>query len=197
MEFAVLGPLRAHGPDGPVHLSAKQRAVLATLLMHPRVVVSTERLIAAVWDDPPRSAVANVQTYLSQLRHALRGTSLRLRTESSGYACELPPDQLDLLAFEEAVRRARRAREAGERQAAERAYGEAVALWQGSPAEDARLGGVMAARIAELEEQLVLARSEWIDVRLELGRDDLVAELRTVVAAHPLRERSWAQLMLA
>lgn len=197
MEFAVLGPLRVYGPDGPVHLSAKQRAVLATLLMHPRVVVSTERLIAAVWDDPPRSAVANLQTYLSQLRHALRGTSLRLRTESSGYVCELPPGQLDLLAFEEAVRRARKAREAGERQAAERAYGEAVALWQGSPAEDARLGGVMAARIAELEEQLVLARSEWIDVRLELGRDDLVAELRTVVDAHPLRERSWAQLMLA
>ncbi|MFI7635668.1 AfsR/SARP family transcriptional regulator [Nonomuraea sp. NPDC049400] len=197
MDFEVLGSLRVRGAEGPVRLSAKQRAVLSVLLLHPNVVVSTERLVAAVWDDPPRSAVANLQTYVSQLRRTMRGTALHLRTEPSGYACELTPDLLDLLAFEESVRRARRARQAGERQAAARAYEAAVSLWRGSPAEDARLGSVMAPRIAEVEEQLLLARSEWIDVRLELGGEDLVAELRTLVAAHPLRERLWAQLMLA
>ncbi|MEV1174311.1 BTAD domain-containing putative transcriptional regulator, partial [Nonomuraea sp. NPDC049784] len=197
MDFAVLGSLRVHGAEGSVRLSAKQRAVLSALLLHPNVAVSTERLVAAVWDDPPRSAVANIQTYVSQLRRTMRGTALHLRTEPFGYTCELTPDRLDLLAFEESVRRARRARRAGERQTAARAYEAAVSLWRGSPAEDARLGSAMAPRIAELEEQLLMARSEWIDVRLELGGEDLVAELRTLVAAHPLRERLWAQLMLA
>ncbi|MFI7129666.1 BTAD domain-containing putative transcriptional regulator [Nonomuraea sp. NPDC050153] len=189
--------MRVQGADGPVRLSAKQRAVLSVLLLHPNVVISTERLVAAVWDDPPRSAVANLQTYVSQLRRVMGGTALHLRTEPFGYACELAPDRLDLLAFEEALRRARRARHAGEHQAAEHAYKAAVSLWRGRPAEDGRLGSAMEPRIAELEEQLLLARSEWIDVRLELGGEDLVAELRTLVAAHPLRERLWAQLMLA
>ncbi len=197
MDFSILGSLRVQGAEGPVRLSAKQRAVLSVLLLHPNVVISTERLVAAVWDEPPRSAVANLQTYVSQLRRVVGGTALRLRTEPSGYACELSPGQLDLLAFEDAVRRARRARQAGEHQAAEQAYKAAVSLWRGRPAEDSRLGSAMEPRIAELEEQLLLARSEWIDVRLELGGEDLVVELRTLVAAHPLRERLWAQLMLA
>ncbi|MFI6787234.1 AfsR/SARP family transcriptional regulator [Nonomuraea sp. NPDC050383] len=197
MDFAILGSLRVRGAEGPLRLNAKQRAVLSALLLHPNVALSTERLVAAVWDAPPSSAVANLQTYVSQLRRALRGSSLDLRRESSGYICEVTPDQLDLLAFEDAVRRARRARQAGERETAARAYAAAVSLWRGSPAEDARLGMAMAPRIAELEEQLVEARSDWMDVRLELGEEDLVAELRTLVAAHPLRERLWAQLMLA
>ncbi|MGR6921937.1 AfsR/SARP family transcriptional regulator [[Actinomadura] parvosata] len=197
MDFAILGTIRLNGPEGRVRLSRKQRAVIAALLLHPNATVSTERLIAAVWDDPPRSAVANIQTYVHQLRRLLDGSGLEVRTEGSGYVCEVPPGRLDLHAFEEGLRRARAARATGDLEAAEREYATAVALWRGTPAEDVPLSRALAPRVTELEERLEVARSEWVDVRLALGREDLVAELRALVAAHPLRERSWEQLVVA
>ncbi|MFC5826482.1 AfsR/SARP family transcriptional regulator [Nonomuraea insulae] len=197
MDFAILGTIRLNGPGGRVRLSRKQRAVIGVLLLHPNATVSTERLISALWDDPPRSALANVQTYVHQLRRSLEGSGLRLGTEGSGYLCEVPPGQLDLLVFEEGSRRARRERAGGDLVAAEREYAAAVALWRGAPAEDVPLSGAVTPRITELEEHLAVARSEWIDVRLALGHDDLVAELRTLVAAHPLRERLREQLVVA
>ncbi|MFI7417244.1 AfsR/SARP family transcriptional regulator [Nonomuraea sp. NPDC049684] len=199
MDFAILGTLRVNGPGGRVRLSRKQRAVLGVLLLHPGATVSRERLISAVWDDPPRSALANVQTYVHQLRRSLEGSGLLVRTEGSGYVCEVPPGSLDLLVFEDTLRLARRERAAGDLAAAERAYAGAVALWRGAPAEDVPLTGAMAPRLLELEERLAVARSEWIDVRLA-GRDaqdDVVAELRALIAAHPLRERLWEQLVVA
>ncbi|MEV4373896.1 BTAD domain-containing putative transcriptional regulator [Nonomuraea sp. NPDC049637] len=197
MDFAILGTIRLNGPGGRIRLSRKQRAVIGVLLLHPNATVSTERLIGALWDDPPRSALSNVQTYVHQLRRSLEGSGLWLGTEGSGYACEVPPDRLDLLVFEEGVRRARRERANGDLVAAEREYAAAVALWRGTPAEDVPLSGAVAPRITELEEQLAVARSEWIDVRLALGHDGLAAELRTLVAAHPLRERLREQLVVA
>ncbi|MGW3345869.1 AfsR/SARP family transcriptional regulator [Nonomuraea rubra] len=197
MDFAILGTIRLNGPAGRVSLSRKQRAVIAALLLHPNSTVSTERLISALWDDPPRSAVANIQTYVHQLRRRLEGSGLEVRTEGSGYVCEVPPGRLDLHVFEEGLRRARAERSGGDLAAAEREYAAAIALWRGTPAEDVPLSGVMAPRITELEERLAVARSEWIDVRLALGREDLVAELRALVAAHPLRERLWEQLVVA
>ncbi|TYB47337.1 tetratricopeptide repeat protein [Nonomuraea sp. PA05] len=226
MDFAILGTIRLNGPAGRIRLSRKQRAVIAALLLHPNATVSTDRLISAVWDEPPRSAVANIQTYVSQLRRLLEGSGLEVRTEGSGYVCEVPPGRLDLQVFEEGLRRARAARTGavrtgaawtggertgGERTGdlaggdlaggdlvvAEREYAAAIALWRGTPAEDVPLSGAIAPRITELEERLAVARSEWIDVRLALGREDLVAELRALVAAHPLRERLWEQLVVA
>ncbi|MEV0999444.1 BTAD domain-containing putative transcriptional regulator [Nonomuraea sp. NPDC050202] len=197
MDFGILGTIRLNGPAGRLRLSRKQRAVIAALLLHPNATVSTERLISALWDDPPRSAVANVQTYVHQLRRLLEGSGLEVRTEGSGYVCEVPPGRLDLQVFEEGLRRARAERAGGDLAAAEREYAAAIALWRGAPAEDVPLSGAMAPRITELEERLAVARSEWIDVRLALGREDLVAELRALVAAHPLRERLWEQLVVA
>nr|WP_055504357.1 AfsR/SARP family transcriptional regulator [Nonomuraea pusilla] len=197
MDFAVLGTVRVNGPGGRVRLSGRQRAVVSAFLLHPNTTISKDRLVAALWDSPPRSARANAATYVHQVRRALAGTGLKLRTEGSGYCSEVPPGQLDLLAFGGAVRRARLERARGDLEAAERGYAAAVALWRGRPAEDVPLGSELAPRIAELEERFAVARSEWIDVRLDLGHADLVAELRGLVAAHPLRERLWEQLMVA
>jgi hypothetical protein len=51
---------------------------------------------------------------------------------------------------------------------------------------------------ARLEERRLAVLEESIDVDLRLGRyPELVAELAALVRQHPLRERLWAQLMLA
>src|SRR5690349_4944831 len=107
MDFAVLGPLRVTGPDGPVELpAAKQRALLAVLLLSYREgAVSSTRLIDALWGEhPPATALKALQVYVSQLRRALGADTIV--TRSPGYAIALAPEQLDLARFESLVARA-------------------------------------------------------------------------------------------
>ena len=52
MEYRVLGPLEALGSEGPLPLGgAKQRALLALLLLNANHVVSRERLIDELWGE--------------------------------------------------------------------------------------------------------------------------------------------------
>ena len=69
----ILGPLEVRASDGPVPLGgAKQRALLALLLLNANRVVSRERLIDELWgDEPPETAVTTVQVYVSRLRKLL------------------------------------------------------------------------------------------------------------------------------
>ncbi|SEN22403.1 AfsR/SARP family transcriptional regulator [Nonomuraea pusilla] len=194
MDFAILGPVRVADAGRPVRLAAKARAVLGVFLLHPNTVLTRDRLIASVWDDPPRSALPNLQTYLTALRRA----AVEVETVPHGYRLCLGPDRLDVLAFEEAVRAARLEAARGEPATANRLFAQALALWRGRPAEDVPLAATVQARIAELEERRESARLGWIDVRLRLGLyDELVGELVPLVEATPLNERLWHRLMLA
>ena len=89
MEYRVLGPLEALGSEGPLPLGgAKQRALLALLLLNANRVVSRERLIDELWgEDPPETAVTSVQVYVSRLRKLLPGGSLV--TRPPGYVLEV------------------------------------------------------------------------------------------------------------
>ncbi|SET76375.1 AfsR/SARP family transcriptional regulator [Nonomuraea wenchangensis] len=193
MDFAILGPVQVTDARRPVRLAAKARAVLGVFLLHPNTVLTRDRLIASVWDDPPRSALPNLQTYLTALRRA----EIEVETVPHGYRLCLGPDRLDVLAFEEAVREARLEAARGEPATANRLFARALALWRGRPAEDVTLAATMQARIAELEERRESARLGWIDVRLRLGLyDELVGELTALVEAAPFNERLWHRLML-
>ena len=146
MDFAILGPLRVGGPDGPIELpAAKQRALLAALLLaHREEAVSPARLIDVLWgEDPPATAAKALQVHVSRLRHAL-GPDDPIVTHASGYAIALEPGELDLERFESLVAQARAAgRPAPEASAL---LGEALALFRGPPLADAPLLGPAAAR---------------------------------------------------
>src|SRR4051794_40152477 len=103
MEFRILGPLevveggRSLALGGPL-----QRAVLAMLLVHANTVVSTDRLIDAVWGDrAPDSAARTLQVYISRLRKTLArqdddgAAEMVLVTRPPGYAIEIEPEELD------------------------------------------------------------------------------------------------------
>lgn len=196
--FDVLGPVRVRLADGAqIRLGGKPRAVLATLLLHANTVVSRERLVSSLWDDPPASAISNAQTYVAQLRRLLPA-SARLLTQGAGYLFEATAAQLDLLAFDLLVRQARAALERGDLDTADQRFQQALGLWRGRPAEDTPLAGPIRGRIAELEERRADTRSDWADTRLALGMHaELIGELRAFTADEPMRERSWQQLMLA
>jgi DNA-binding SARP family transcriptional activator len=72
--FGVLGPLEVRAADGtPAFIGQrKKRQLLALLLLHAGAWVSPEEISAALWEDePPRSALGNIKTYVSELRRAL------------------------------------------------------------------------------------------------------------------------------
>ena len=73
MLFRLLGPVEVSDGDRPVRLGeGKQRAVLALLLLHRNEVVSSDRLIDALWGEaPPATAAKVLQNHVGQLRRAL------------------------------------------------------------------------------------------------------------------------------
>ena len=198
MEFRILGPLEVVDEGRQLALgAAKQRALLALLLLHANEVVSSERLVEELWDGrPPAKAIKSVQVYVSQLRKALGAT--RLETRGQGYVLHVEPTDLDSRRFEALVGEARKAVEQGEARRAAETLRIALAVWRGSALADFRYEQFAQAEIARLEELRLTALEDRIEADLALGRDaELVPELEALVGAEPLRERTRAQLMLA
>jgi hypothetical protein len=94
-DFRILGPLEASDETGPLLLGGqKQRAVLAVLLLEAGRVVSTDRLVDALWgEEPPRTASTSLQNFVSLLRKSL-GAGV-LETKPPGYRLNLRPGELD------------------------------------------------------------------------------------------------------
>jgi DNA-binding SARP family transcriptional activator len=184
VEFRVLGPVDALDGGRAVPLPAgKALALLRILLLNRNRVVGADALIDELWgDDPPETATKALHGHVSQLRKALGAD--RVITKPPGYSMRVEEDELDLDRFDKLVREAREALAAGDAKAASRDLERALALWRGpAPGFDER-------RLAALEDR--------IDADLALRRDaQLVAELETLAAEHPLRERLRGQLMLA
>ena len=73
-----------------------------------------------------------------------------------------------------------------------------LSLWRGDALADVAYQEFAQVEIARLTEARLAATEARIDADLALGRDaGLIAELETIVRAHPLREHLRAQLMLA
>src|SRR5918912_833078 len=194
MEFRILGPLEVYELNCQIELGGrKQRALLGVLLLHANEPISSERLVDELWGArPPARAHKLVQGYVSGLRKVLGPT--RLVTRPPGYLVRVEAGELDLLEFERLVAEARAAQEPG--LVAERLR-EALALWRGAALADLRLEGFAASEAERLNELRLVTLLTRIEADLELGRHvELVGELESLVAAHPLQERLRALLML-
>jgi WD40 repeat protein/DNA-binding SARP family transcriptional activator len=207
VQFRMLGPLEVLDDAGrPLVLGgAKQRALLAVLLLHAGQVVSADRLIDELWgEDPPETARNVLQVYVANLRKVLepdrpkRTTSSLLRTQPPGYLLDLDGHSLDLDRFERLADEGRAASAAGQASAASTLLRAALGLWRGPALGDVALSGRGQGALAELEERRLGAMEERIQADLAVGRHrELVGELEVLVAEYPLRERLWAQLMVA
>jgi DNA-binding SARP family transcriptional activator/DNA-binding CsgD family transcriptional regulator len=187
MEFRILGPLEVARDGEPVPLGgAKQRALLALLLLSRNEIVPVDRLIEELWHgEPPGTARKAIQVHVSTLRKALGED--RIATQSPGYRLRVREGELDLDRFE-----ALRARGGAA------SLREALDLWRGTPLADFAYEPFARGEIGRLEELRVGTLEQRIDADLELGHHaELVPELERLVAAEPLRERPRAQLMLA
>ena len=176
----------------------KQRSVLAILLLHAGEVVSADRLVDQLWgDSPPDDAATALQQHVSRLRKLLEPHTV-LVTRSPGYALDAADGQVDLGRFEQLREEGRRLLDQDRPAEAADALRRALTLWRGRPLADLENERFATEAIARLDEAWIEAVELRVEADLALGRESaLVAELRTLVRRHPLRERLRAQLMLS
>ncbi len=200
VEFLLLGPLEVRVDGRSIALGgAKQRAVMALLLLHPNQVVSVDRIVDEVWgEEPPRSARHTVEGYVSRLRRAIEPEGPSIVREGDGYRLDLDGARLDAQAARDLLRSADDASKSGDGDAAAALAREALLLWRGGALRDAPLHGAGRAEAEELDELRLRVVERLADAELALGRnDDVLALIRPLVDEHPYRERFVAQLMLA
>ncbi|MCW6007447.1 tetratricopeptide repeat protein [Micromonospora sp. CPCC 205371] len=206
MRFGILGPLRVGGaepgdPGGTVAITAaRDRIVLAMLLLSPGRVLPVDRLVDAMWDGaPPTTARGQLQNCVSRLRRAITaaiGTDV-IVTDPAGYAARVDADDLDSLVFAELTAAARAAPAGGPADQARALHRAAGGLGRG-PARAGITSRVVQRGAAALDEQHAVAIEECVEVELRLGRErELLGELTDLAERYPLRERLRAQLMLA
>src|SRR5256886_14062283 len=194
VESRVLGPLAVVEDGRSVPLDRQRmRALLAFLLLHANEPVSSDRLIDEVWGpEPPKTAGASLQNYVSRLRKAI-GAEL-IASQPAGYVLRVDPGRFDRARFEGLTSESRGA-EPRERAEKLRA---ALALWRGPALEDLAFEPFARDEVGRLEEARLAALEQRIDADLELGSaGELVGELEQLVGEQPLRERFRSQLMMA
>ncbi|MEV5611733.1 BTAD domain-containing putative transcriptional regulator [Streptomyces sp. NPDC052225] len=188
MRFGILGPLDVRALDGsPLDPGGpRPRALLTLLLLDAGRTVSPERLIDGLYGEHPPAGAGNaLQSQVSRLRKRL---SLEIEAGPAGYRLAVDPDDVDLHRFERLAREGRQSLSAGDHARAAAVLREGLALWRGPAPGD----------LPRLEELRLSAVQDRIEADLTLGGDaDLVAEVRELIARHPLSERLYGLLMRA
>lgn len=198
MRIGVLGPVVAWRGERTVPVGgARERYVLATLVLNADRLTPADRLIDELWAVPPPTARAQLHNLVSRLRSRLGGGVIV--TRPTGYELSSAAATVDVLAFRELVARGRAAMDAGDLRPAETALTDALALWRGPALADVTAERAASVRLALHEERLV-AREARLVCRLALGRhDEVLAEVEPLIAEHPYREglAETAMLVLA
>jgi DNA-binding SARP family transcriptional activator len=188
VQLSILGPVLV---DGRAPRGAKERALLARLLVAPGTPVPAEALIEAAWLPEARGDVTrSLHVRLAKLR-ALIGPD-RIVREPAGYRLAAAPESVDAHRF------AALAAETAHRSPSDALAlcDEALALWRGEPFADLVLADdaatVEARRLHTTRDRLRRARAGALSA---LGRaDEAATELTALVAEDP-REELVAELM--
>ena len=200
MELRLLGPPELVAADGPVDLGGpRQRTVLSILALNANRVTPVDHLLDAVWgDNPPPTARSQIQICISALRKVIaRSGTMAIRTQAPGYVLTLGPGDLDIEQFHALVASGRVHVAAGRPAEAAADLRAALALWRGS-ALAGITGETVDRQVTQLHEQRAVVLDERLRLDLALGRhQELVGELRALVAEFPLREHLHALLMIA
>ncbi|MEU9716707.1 BTAD domain-containing putative transcriptional regulator [Streptomyces sp. NPDC047976] len=180
---------------------ARQRTILALLLLSPGRIVPVDTLVDVVWNGrPPATARTQVAIVIAALRKAIKSEGIAeevIATAHPGYLLRPDGHVLDTVTFSGLVGEAEEAVRTHRPADAARCYAEALALWRG-PALAGVTGQLVEDEAARWEEVRINAYEAMTGVQLELGRHQLLLpELAAAVREHPLRERARYHLILA
>src|SRR5256884_1544927 len=174
MDYRILGPLEAFADGRGISLGgARQRAVLALLLLHGNETLMSDVIVdELLGDDAPPTAVKVLQNCVSALRKELPGGAETLRTVGGAYALRLVDDALDRDRFERLLAEGRTALAAGDSAAASHRLQDALALWRGAPLSGFSYEPFCPEEIKRLEELHLASTEGRGPADLALGRHD-------------------------
>ncbi len=200
MRFGVLGATEVRREDGtavPVG-GPRVRTLFALLALEAGRVVPAERLIDGLYGEQPPDGAANaLQSQVSRLRGALKDLA-PVEFSPAGYRLAVDPDDVDALRFERLAAEGRRTLAAGDATKAAELLRDALALWRGPAFADITDAPFRDPQVTRLNELRTSAIEDRVEAELKLGRhEDVLAELREIIAAQPLRERPRALLIRA
>ncbi|WP_067966664.1 BTAD domain-containing putative transcriptional regulator [Mycolicibacter icosiumassiliensis] len=204
LEFGVLGPLEMRVNGTPVPLgAAKQRAVLAMLVINHNRPVSVDSLIHAVWGETPVPAArASIHSYVSNLRRLLGTAGVEPQTALAsappGYRLCFADAHWDLGRFTAQRNLGVQAATAGRFGEASSHLSAALAEWRGPVLDDLRDFAFVEPFAAVQSEDKVVTQVARAEADIACGRAHaIIGELEALSAEHPYRERLWAQLITA
>jgi DNA-binding SARP family transcriptional activator len=177
----------------------KVRALLVTLLLQANRAVSLDRIAQALWErDPPRSATANIRSFVHRLRADLYDPA-QLVSRAGGYELVVPPDASDHLQFQRLAADGRNALSAGDATAAADLLEAALRPWQGDhAAAGVPRFGPLQSWLDHLDEERARVVEDLAEAYLDLGESRAaLRELRDLLGTAPGRSRGWALCMRA
>ena len=204
LDFQALGPLEVTREGEAVDLGPyKQKSLLALLLADVNRVVSTDRIMDALWGDDADGKEKTLWAYISRLRSALepdrtnRGESSILLTKDPGYMLAAEPETVDVLRFEHALWEARDVADSDPAAAVE-LLDCALAMWRGDAFADFAYEDFARNESGRLAELKLEAQELSTECRLQLGQaGELISALEALTRENPYRERPVGQLMTA
>ena len=200
MEFRVLGTVGISDGDGLLPLGGGMpRRLLAVLLAYRNSVVSTDRLIEILWDDPPETAGATLQSYVSRLRRfvELGHGRATLVNRAPGYILEAPDALVDAGRFQAGLAQGQALLEHDPYSALDLLEA-ALAEWRGDAYAEFADSEWIRPEAIHLEELRLVALDASIDAELRIGRhQEVVGKLEALLVEHPWREQLSRHLMLA
>lgn len=204
MQFRVLGPVEVRSATNePVSLGPPlQVRLLAVLLTKPGATFPVDQLIEELWPErPPKSAAGNIRTYVWSLRRLLSPSGAAdslIAGGSYGYRLTVDAEQVDASAFGRLSHAAYAMLRRNDHPGALATFERALALWRGVPFQGLPATGLLMSARTSLDERRLAVLEELAELYLRSGRHhEIIDRLRVQVAAEPLRERPWGQLMTA
>jgi DNA-binding SARP family transcriptional activator/tetratricopeptide (TPR) repeat protein len=200
LELRLLGPFEIRAGGRIIDVGgAKQRVLLAALLLQAGRAVPVNELADTIWGDAqpgnPRSAV---QLYVTRLRAILVRSEIDavIATDADGYRVDVEPSAIDLVRFHRSVERATSAGKHGDLDGAAVAWADALAQWRGTPLAGVPSELLQRDLVPRLREERLQALERSFDVELRRGNHvEIVGDLLTLTAQYPLRETLWTHLI--
>jgi DNA-binding SARP family transcriptional activator len=197
VEFRLLDGVEAEAAGRLIDLGhARQRSVLAALLVDANRVVPVDQILDRVWADRlPQRARTTLSSYLSRLRQALAAAPhVGPVRRPAGYLLTVDPMAVDLYRFRQLITRARAT---ADDRSAVALFDQALGLSRGRPLASLDTPWINAVRESLFAERLAV-ELDRNDRALACGyHSALLADLSSQAATYPMDERLAGQLMLA
>jgi predicted ATPase/DNA-binding SARP family transcriptional activator len=203
--YGILGTLTVHAGSEPVAVTTTQlRRFLCILLLSQGRPVSATAISDCIWPDGdeialadrPKDPLATVRVYASRLRRLLPEEA-GPHADARGYRLDFNRDDLDADRFEEFLAAGSSLLPDSPGPAAT-ALREGLNLWRGEALAEFRDERWALSTAVRLDELKLAALERLHDARLALGEhQELCGDVEALLEDHPLRERLWAQLILA